>query len=196
MGSSNSKKEQTQDLYFEEIIISKISTQYQTERKNNETNDVFVQNLPQDSKIKKTEKFSTFIPPTQDSNNATHPREKLISMLKNLPAVEHDEFDSDGMDSDWDDWESDVPECDIRIRIPTQNHKTFQQPNSQDVKRPKHDSNLLSALKSVCPPPALCRGYHPGGTNPTLGVRNFEMSSELSEMNYEVTTVNTSAIQS
>ena len=194
MGSSNSKKEQTQDFDFEEIIISKISTQYQTERKNNETNDIFVQNLSQDSKIKTTEKFSTFIPPTQDSNNETHPREKLISMLKNLPAVEHDEFDSDGMDSDWDDWESDVSEYDDRIRIPTKNLNTFQQPNSQEVKTRAHD--LLSAIQRG---DHLCRGHHPpaaGGTNPTLGVRNFEMSSELSEMNYEVTTVNTSAIQS
>ena len=36
----------------------------------------------------------------------------------------------------------------------------------------------------------------PGGSNPTLGIQNFEMPSELQEINYEITTVNTSAIQS
>ena len=133
----------------------------------------------------------------QDPNNETNPREKLISMLQNREAVEHKEFDSDGMDSDDSyDWESDVPEYDDRIRIPTKNLNTFQQSNSQDVKPPTHDSNLLSAIQRGG---HLCRGHQPpaaGGTNPTLGVKNFEMSSELSEMNYEVTTVNTSAIQS
>ena len=92
MGSSNSKKEQIQDFDFEGIIVSKISTQYQTERKNNETNGVFVQNLPQDSKINKTDNFSTFIPPTQDSNNETDQHEKLKSMLQNRGAVEHNKF--------------------------------------------------------------------------------------------------------
>ena len=35
----------------------------------------------------------------------------------------------------------------------------------------------------------------PGGSNPTLGIQHFEMSSELQEINYEITTMNTSAIQ-
>ena len=66
MGSSNSKKEQPKDLYFTETAVSRISTQYQTERKIVETEDVFVPNLSQESTS--TDNFSTFMLSTQNSN--------------------------------------------------------------------------------------------------------------------------------
>ena len=108
MGSCISKKEPTQ------------------ERKNTGTNDV--QKQPQDS-IKKTEIFSTFIPPTdstRDERTQNRTEHKILRVLSSL----------DSTDS-----------------------------------------------------------LEPGGSNPTLGIQNFEMSSELQELNYEITTINTSAIQ-
>ena len=207
MGASNSKNEKLEDLYFEEITVSKISTQYQTKSKNMEIKDDFVQNLSQESNSNKTENFSTFIPSIsqnsmkkRDKDAAEGHRERLkraIEMLQ-LTRDEIDEFSSDEMESDDSyDWDSDDCERDV-LRLETllarstaaRNLNSYQQPNPQDGKSPSKYRNLL------IPPPASNARCYPGGTNPTLGVRNFEMASELSEMNYEVTTVNTSAIQS
>ena len=188
MGSSNSKKDQPKDLCFAETAVSRISTQYQTERKIVATEDIFVQNLSQESTS--TDNFSTFIPSTQNSV------EDSIQPMLQIRRSVNDEFDSDGMDSDDSyDWESDEPKQNIRVkqpalRFPKQNLNSSQRPNPQGVKR----FDLLSAINRGFTL-HKCRSNHPGGTNPTLGVRNFEMSSELTEMNYEATTVNTSAIQ-
>ena len=95
------------------------------ERKNTETNDV--QNQTQAS-IKKTEIFSTFIPPT----DSTRDRRTRVS-------------------------------ANTGVRV----HRSLDSTDSLE----------------------------PGGSNPTLGIQNFEMSSELQELNYEITTMNTSAIQ-
>ena len=185
MGSSNSKKDQSDDLYFAETAVSRISTQYQTERKVVEIEDIFVQNLSQESTS--TDNFSTFIPSTQDSI------EDSIQRMLQIRRSVNDESDIDGMDSDDSyDSESDEPKQNIRVkqpalRFPKQNLNSSQRPNPQGVKR----FDLLSAISKGL----SLHPNHPGGTNPTLGVRNFEMSSELTEMNYEATTVNTSAIQ-
>ena len=217
MGANNSKNEKLEDLYFEEITVSKISTQYQTESKTIEIKDNFVQNLSQESNSNKTENFSTFIPSIsqnsmkkRDEDAAECHRERLLQLIRD----EIDEFSSDEMESDDSyDWDSDDCERDV-LRLETllarptaaelvaaaRNLNSYQQPNPQDGMSPTKYRNSL-----ILPPASrlslLSRGFilkqcQPGGTNPTLGVRNFEMSSELSEMNYEVTTVNTSAIQS
>ena len=108
MGSSNSKKDQTEDFYFAETVVSRISTQYQTERKIGETKDVFVQNLSQESTP--TDNFSTFIPSTKESI-----KESIKRMHQNRRPA-NDELDSDGMDSDDSyDWESDEPKQNISL---------------------------------------------------------------------------------
>ena len=219
MGASNSKNEKLEDLYFEEITVSKISTQYQTESKNMEIKDDFVQNLSQESNSNKTENFSTFIPSIsqnpmkkRDEDAAEGHHERLKSMLQ-LNQDEFDEFSSDEIESDDSyDWDSDDFKRDV-LRLETllvrstsaRNLNSYQQPNPQDDKSSleyRKRLGLIPQSKGRFLIDSINRGFtlhkcqHPGGTNPTLGVRNFEMSSELSEMNYEVTTVNTSAIQS
>ena len=160
MGASNSKNGKLEDLYFEEITVSKISTQYQTESKNMKIKDDFVQNLSQESKSNETQNFSTFVP--------------SISQMKKRHEYAADDFSSDEMESDDSyDWDSDDCERDV---LPLE--------------------TLLARSTAARSRGFILKKCQPGGTNPTLGVRNFEMSSELSEMNYEVTTVNTSAIQS
>ena len=128
MGSSNSKKEQPKDLYFTETAVSRISTQYQTERKIVETEDVFVPNLSQESTS--TDNFSTFMLSTQNSN-----KDSIQGMLQIWRSV-NDEFDSDGMDSDDSyDSELDEPKRSIRIkqpavRFPKQNLNSSLRPGS------------------------------------------------------------------
>jgi len=134
MGSSNSKKDRTEDFYFAETAVSRISTQYQTERKISETKDVFVQNLSQESTP--TDNFSTFIPSTKESI-----KESIKCMHQNRRPA-NDEFDSDGMDSDDSyDWESDEPKQKIRAKQSTlrtskasQNLNSFQRSNQKEVK--------------------------------------------------------------
>ena len=105
------------------------------------------------------------------------------------------------MDSDDSyDWESDEPKQNLRVnqpalRFPKQNLNSSQRPNPQGVRRFDRSGPPPPPLSAISRGPTLQKCKHPGGTNPTLGVRNFEMSSELTEMNYEATTVNTSAIQ-
>ena len=108
------------------------------------------------------------------------------------------------MDSDDSyDSELDEPKRSIRIkqpavRFPKQNLNSFQRPNPQGVKRFDRSGPPPLPLSAISRGPTFQKCKHsvpPGGTNPTLSVRNFEMSSEITEMNYEATTVNTSAVQ-
>ena len=217
MGSSNSKKDQSDDLYFAETAVSRISTQYQTERKKVETEDVFVHNMSQESMSKKPENFSTFIPSTQDSNKKEdehaeetghEKRQRLQQLIQTMK--ENNKINSDGMDSDdSSDWGSETDYSDSECSdfdgfesdVPEQSNKidSFQQQDQLPL-----PSGILSNIrsygyslkKSRRKVISRTKGLHPGGSNPTLGVQNFERASELTEINYEVTTVNTSAIRS
>ena len=216
MSSSNSQ-EMSKDLYSEETQVSNKAKQNQRKRKYTDITDVSIKGLSQDAKSKKFENVLTFKlsptdSPTDSPNISLRPLKseaQTIEALK-LPRIKNEQ-NSKHSTQNHISFKQLNPAV---IIVPVFDHSSgsylrqdvdeLNQEKEKFVKRlqqrlPCTPSGLGSGVRhDIVPelmggtvPPIM---FHPQlipslGTNPTLGIQKFEMSSELSEINSEVTRV-------